>query len=93
MSCILLRLLSFNLEFNYRFFKLSVRVRVVLNTAVLVALTKICHFNDSQDAMPTEFNLPLRESNVIIIKKSPTLSYAIVILLSTFESLVLVGNF
>ena len=71
MSCILLRLLSFNLEFNYRFFKLSVRVGVVLNTAVLDALTKICRFNEAQDAMPTEFNLPLRESNVIIIKKSP----------------------
>ena len=59
---------------------------------MLDALTKICHFNDAQDAMPTEFNLPLRESHVIIIKKSPTLSYAIVILLSAFESLVLVGN-
>lgn len=60
---------------------------------VLDALPNLCQINDAQDEMSIEFNLIFRESNVIIIKESPTLSYLIIILLSAFESLVLVGNF
>lgn len=60
---------------------------------MLDALPNLCQINDAQDEMSIEFNLIFRESNVIIIKESPTLSYLIIILLSAFESLVLVGNF
>lgn len=84
---------EFSSGIQLRAFQVVCSCRCRFKYYVLGALPKLCQINDAQNEMSLEFNLPFRESNVIIIKESPTLSYVTIILLSAFESLVLVGSF